>query len=448
MYKALSFFGIALLTLSIFNVSATDTTDGSSQPEQEPFAVKALNEPLDLNRKKQLISMTVITREDIRRCFGCDLIDILERAGAQIRRFHQQFSQSSDTDVANVTLRGATYPQTLLLVDGIRQEDRTRSQPFWTSIPIHHIERIEIVKGPQSALYGDSAIGGVIHIFTQKASDCSPQNTCFSGLTELSSQSGTGQTGYMSTHIRTDQFGLRLGLQGDKSADSERIEGDYKERALTVHFDHQSEDGKWSTEGSSVFYDNYNQGEPEPPISRGNSDIISLGTTYYMSPKLLFSALMGYNNEENFYAASNTEYTSRSVFIKLSGKYHFGFEENAYTLTAGVEGQRDQIDSEPYDSYEEKERETVAVFSHITGSQGPLTYQVAVRMDDLSGDTNEQVFSWRGSASYHIAQIGAHKVSVRSGVELAFGCRDLMSNSYLEETPIWVWKKPQPMKSV
>lgn len=223
-----------------------------------------------------------------------------------------------------------------------------RSQPFWTSIPVHHIERIEIVKGSQSALYGDSALRGVIHIFTQKASDCSPQNVCFSGGTELSTESDTGKTGYMSTHIRTDQFELRLGFQGDRSSDSERIEGDYKERALTFHFDHQSEDGKWSTKASSVFYDNYHQGEPEPPLSRGNSDIVSIGTTYYMSPELLFSALMGYNSEENFYEASNIKYTSRSVFVKLSGKYHFGFEENAYTLTAGIEGQRDRVDSKPY----------------------------------------------------------------------------------------------------
>ena len=143
-----------------------------------------------------------------------------------------------------------------------------RSQPFWTSIPVHHIERIEIVKGPQSALYGDSAIGGVIHIFTQKAADCSPKNVCFSGGTQLSNESNTGHTAHMSAHIRTDQSGLRLGIQGDKSSDPERAEGDYKEKALTLHFDHRSEDGNWLTEGSSVIYNNENQGEPSPPIEK------------------------------------------------------------------------------------------------------------------------------------------------------------------------------------
>ena len=415
------FSGIIFLTLSFFNAPAANSTNNPTQTKQKALVPRTLYEPLSEDKKNRLISMTIITKEDIRKCIGCDLIDILKRAGAQIRRLHQQFSQSSDTDVANVTLRGATYPQTLLLVDGIRQEDSMLSQPFWTSIPVHHIERIEIVKGPQSALYGDSAIGGVIHIFTQKAADCPSQKTlCFSGGTQLSNKSNTGQTAYASAHIRTDQYGLRLGIQGDKSSHTEKEEGDYKEKALTLHFDHRSEDGKWLTEGSSVIYDNFNQGEPSPPIERGNSDLMSFGTTYYMSPRLLFTTIIGYNNEKNFYGRSQTEYTSRRISIKLLGEYNFSFNEAQYTLTTGIERQKDKINSEPYDSYDYKKRHTKAAFTQMTGTQGPLTYQVAVRMDDLSGDTNEHILTWKGAASYHITKIAAHNISLRTSVGTGF----------------------------
>ena len=139
-----------------------------------------------------------------------------------------------------------------------------------------------------------------------------------------------------------------------------------------------------------------------------------------MSPQLLFKALMGYNNEQNFYGGSKTEYTSRRISIKLLGEYHFNFNEEQYTLTAGVERQKDKINSEPYDSYDYKKRHTRAAFTQMTGTQGPVTYQVAVRADDLSGDTNEQIFTWKGAASYHITHIAAHDISLRTGVGTGF----------------------------
>jgi len=73
---------------------------------------------------------------------------------------------------ANVSLRGATPGQTLVLVDGVRLSDPTSTDnaPDLGSIAIGDIERIEVLRGPQSALYGSDAMGGVVQIFTRKGS--------------------------------------------------------------------------------------------------------------------------------------------------------------------------------------------------------------------------------------------------------------------------------------
>ena len=353
-------------------------------------------------------------------CFlGCDFTDILEQAGVQIQRSQRgrHTTESSDTDSVSVTLRGTSHTQTLLLVDGIQQKDSTISAPFWSFIPIHHIERIEIIRGPQSSIYGADAVGGVIHIFTKKA-NCPSKVFCTSGGIQASNKDTKGQTAHANVSIQTNQTGIRLGIQGDRSS-AGKI-GDYNEKAFSLHADHTSEDGKWFWQGSSIIYEGLNDRKPEPAIEEGDSDIASLGVTYYMSPDLLFKALAGYNEESQTYTTTDLKSTSRRISIKLWFDYHFEFANGNYVVTAGMERKKDKIGSKPKDIYKYNERNTEALFTALNGNQGPLTYQVAVRVDDFSGDTNEKIWTWSANASWRIAEVMAHKVSVRGGVGTAF----------------------------
>src|SRR6185312_4093080 len=67
-------------------------------------------------------------------------------------------------------LRGANSTHTLLLVDGVRVASVSAGLAAFEQIPVEQIERIEIVRGPRSSLYGADAIGGVIQIFTRRGS--------------------------------------------------------------------------------------------------------------------------------------------------------------------------------------------------------------------------------------------------------------------------------------
>lgn len=74
----------------------------------------------------------------------------------------------------SVSIRGASSLQTLVLVDGRRVNDISLGSADFTSFPVDNIERIEIIRGAGSAIYGTSAFGGVINVITKKASSDSP----------------------------------------------------------------------------------------------------------------------------------------------------------------------------------------------------------------------------------------------------------------------------------
>jgi len=113
--------------------------------------------------------VTVITREDIENSNAATIPDLLRyEAGITVR------DPLSNGKTAQVDLRGfgETGPyNTLVLIDGRRVNGIDLSGVDWTQIPVDQIEKIEIVRGTGSVLYGDNAVGGVINIITKIPSE-------------------------------------------------------------------------------------------------------------------------------------------------------------------------------------------------------------------------------------------------------------------------------------
>ena len=107
---------------------------------------------------------TIIMREEIQKSGAASVVDILQNiAGLYIEQ------SNGLTTNGNVSIRGADPNFTLVLIDGVRVNNPTdtRGGSFnFSSIDLSTIERIEILKGPQSFAYGSSALAGVINIVT------------------------------------------------------------------------------------------------------------------------------------------------------------------------------------------------------------------------------------------------------------------------------------------
>ena len=113
--------------------------------------------------------VTVITREDIEQAPGNNLGDLLAREGDVTLR-----SSFGHDKVSAVDVRGmgeASVSNVLVLVDGVRLNPPDLAGPDLSSIPIDQVERIEILRGAGSVLYGDGAVGGVINIITRKGGE-------------------------------------------------------------------------------------------------------------------------------------------------------------------------------------------------------------------------------------------------------------------------------------
>ena len=110
-----------------------------------------------------LASVTVITREEIERRQVKSVQEVLRGVpGLGVTNSGGLGKTSS------VFLRGTESDQVLVMIDGLRIGSATLGTAAFEDIPIDQIERIEVVRGPRSSLYGSEAIGGVIQIFTRK----------------------------------------------------------------------------------------------------------------------------------------------------------------------------------------------------------------------------------------------------------------------------------------
>ncbi|MGN6615640.1 MAG: TonB-dependent receptor plug domain-containing protein [Ilyomonas sp.] len=113
--------------------------------------------------------VTVITREQLDESQGKDLAQLLnEQAGISVTG-----ANSNPGKDKSIYLRGAKQEYTLITIDGVPVSDASITGGYFDfrHIPIDIIDRIEILKGSQSTLYGSDAIAGVINIITKKKSD-------------------------------------------------------------------------------------------------------------------------------------------------------------------------------------------------------------------------------------------------------------------------------------
>ncbi|MDI6746354.1 MAG: TonB-dependent receptor [Rhodocyclaceae bacterium] len=115
-------------------------------------------------RANELLNdVTVLSRADIETSSAASLPELLAAQPGI------QFSTNGGAGKSGgLFLRGAESRHTVVLVDGLRLNSATAGDTALQHIPLSQIERIEIVRGPVSGLYGSEAIGGVVQIFTRR----------------------------------------------------------------------------------------------------------------------------------------------------------------------------------------------------------------------------------------------------------------------------------------
>ena len=180
---------------------------------------------------------TVFTRDDIDRLQPSSLTDLLSRVpGVQVA------SSGGRGSLPGIYIRGTKSAQSLVLIDGQRMANATSADSNLQYLNIDQIERVEVLRGSRSVIYGSDAIGGVIQIFTRRGADQPPQLRLHSavgsyGSTEnsLGVSGGDAQTRYNLSGSLENTAGVN---RTHESFPSDNDHDAYRNRSLNLNLSH------------------------------------------------------------------------------------------------------------------------------------------------------------------------------------------------------------------
>jgi vitamin B12 transporter len=207
-----------------------------------------------ISAETALQPVTIIDRAAIERSQALDVADLLRYyAGIEIAR------NGGPGQLTSAFIRGANSNHTLVLIDGVKANPGTAGGAALQNITPELVERIEIVKGPRSSLYGSEAIGGVINIITRRGAPGSELGASIRGGhygTRGASANASWQderfgAGISATTLRVDGFPTFRDSEVDRGFDNDAVNAWVRGRSGAYDF----EASHWQATGNVEYSD-------------------------------------------------------------------------------------------------------------------------------------------------------------------------------------------------
>jgi vitamin B12 transporter len=258
---------LALPFLLLPTTSALADTFERDQALKLPDTLISANRQVEA-RNDSSAANTVFTREDIDRLQPSDVPDLLRRVpGVQVAQTGGRGS------LPGIYIRGTQSAQSLVLVDGQRIGNSTSGDSNLQHLNIEQMERVEVLRGSRSVIYGSDAIGGVIQIFTRRGTEQGLQPRLHLGF-------GSQQTWERSLGLSGDDEKTRfnLGASLDETAGLDRTHESYpsdsdhdayRNKSLSLSFSHALTD---DVEVGANLLDNRGRSEFDNPFGRFDMD--------------------------------------------------------------------------------------------------------------------------------------------------------------------------------
>jgi vitamin B12 transporter len=396
-------------------VATAVLADTPAPPERTEVLVTAsrVEEPIE----ETLWSSTVLTRADIAARQASSVQELLaDVAGISI------VNNGGSGKVSTILLRGAESDHTLLLIDGVRVASATAGIAPFELIPLEQIERIEVVRGPRSTLYGTDAIGGVIQIFTRHKPAAT--GVAFGG--SLSGGSHDTQKIAADLQARGERAWLNVGAEsfdtnGFNSCSPEALaafaacfanEPDldgYRSHSGSLALGYQFSDG-WTAELRSLAAEGKSEFDGSFQNAVDFSErVVSLRLSGKLSEAWHAQLVLGQNadDQDNFIddiPAGNFDTTRDTATVQLDGRL-----SPALRLISGLDYQRDRIASDT--AFVLTSRTSAGAFSELHGEFAGWSTLAGARYED-----NEQ---FGGQVTGNAG--AAHKIGDRQRLSVAWG---------------------------
>lgn len=345
----------------------------------------------EVSVEDSLVPAQVIGRAEIERSQAQSLLQLLNgRAGISF------YNQGGPGKISQLNLRGAEADHVLVLIDGVRIGSASAGLPALQDLPLEQIERIEIVRGPRSSLYGSEAIGGVVQIFTRRAGRGLSRHFKLGGgshgLREVAGGFGVGgERGWFNVdgaYQDTDGIDACRGTGGDPAdpydgagcfTDEPDRDG-YRNVSLNLSGGYRFTD---ALRAEANFLDA--RGDNEYDGSWANRSKVrqqAAGAKLAFAPSERFNltASVGRNRDESddFHDQSFLgKFNTRRDQATLQADVAFAAGQ---LLSLGADWQRDALDSS--NAFDETRRENTAGFVEYQGGFGAHRLQASLRRDD------------------------------------------------------------------
>jgi vitamin B12 transporter len=405
---------IAALSLPASNLLANDDIDN--------IIVTGTRTPSNLS--ESLSAVTLLQRADIERYQASDLFELLSRVPSA--SFVRNGGRGSST---SLSLRGNQSDHSLFLIDGVRIGSATTGGANLASINLATVERIEIIRGPKSNLYGADAIGGVVNIISRKTSAASVFNveTSFGSNNTSETTAVAGLNGDRFSFTAAANALHTDGIDNTESTDGVNGDNDaYRNNSLALNLRYQLSD-------SATLKLSYNQNETEAEydnscstgswpnstdvdcniFTAGQVDALFAALEFKVSDQWHSSLQLGRTNDEAKEAADNIDLsTTSSGGMFNTQKTEATWVNNIFladqhTLTLGLDYLRDEVTSST--TYDEATRDNEAAFAQYQIQLGAVDTNFGLRYDDNEqfGDFTTASFLAGTNLSDNVRLIGS-----------------------------------------
>jgi vitamin B12 transporter len=407
-------FRARLATLPLALAAAFPSFPSFAQTKEAPqlkaVVVSATRTP---TRADELVSdVVVIDRTEIEKSTGRTLPEILARVPGVQFSSNGGFGKNS-----SLNIRGTEARHTILLIDGVRYGSATTGTPAWDNIPVDMIERIEVLKGPASALYGSEGVGGVVQIFLRKGvKGFSPYASVTLGSEKYRQLAtgfagGTGDVSYVLGLQKTREAGFSATNSkvqfGNFNPDRDGFDQDSLNASVAYQIN-----AAWTLDAGLLYADNVSHSDDGL-----NRDTRYAGRTSVARTGVEGRLLPGWKTQLRYSQSVDSSEAIEAAPFQFPSL--FKTTQNQWTwqndvdtpigvALAGVEHLTQQVDSTT--PYTVTKRDVSSYFAGLIGSAGRHSWQVNARNDDNSqfGGSNTGFagygFSitpaWRVNASY------------------------------------------------
>ena len=322
-----------------------------------------------------LAATTVIDKDSIRRSSAQNLAELL--AGVPGMQFSPAGGLGAQT---SLFLRGTESDHTLILVDGVQMTTSTGPAGRLEFIPLDQIERVEIVRGPRSSVYGSEAIGGVLNIITkpQVGEDFGGSLKMMAGTqsssdANLGLQGRVGNTALSLNASRQQTDGIDFSERG--SADDDGYENDSYSLSLAHQFHERF--SLSSTYSSFDARSDYDDG-----VVNTDSQQFSMTLTAALSESWDSSLIIEQFEEDNADAGSFGLTNSASENRRLSWQNNYSFDAGNL-LSFGVDRQEQELRYATFGALQtDTSRDNDGVFGVYIHEGAALDFTLSLRNDD------------------------------------------------------------------